>query len=312
MILHVKAVEARDLPKMDAIGKSDPFLTFQLNQTSEKQKTKYIKQTLDPVWNEDFHFPLTPNSDNILHVEVFDMDKVSDDDLISNRDFDIKSFKPGEVYDDWYDFFPGPKAKTAGKVHLIFHVASFEETPFVPRPPEEPVVQEKEIKVEQEPEEEQEPEQQPEPEPEQQEPEPEPEQKEPEPEQQPEPEPEQQQPEPEPESKQTEEDNQPQILNEIDTNNVQTREINPVLEQPQQNQQQEEKPAQQEEIKIATQEAAPIEKVQARTRSTLQTNQAKSYNQDLDELPFSESKCKMILIVIILVELFILFLMKKF
>lgn len=133
MILHIRAIEARDLPKMDAVGKADPYLTFQLDQSPEIFKTNFVKQTFDPVWNEVFHIPIYDGKDNILHVELFDMDKVSADDLISTRDFEVNNFKVGEVTDNWFDFFAAPKAEKPGKVHLIFHLANPEDEPFVPK-----------------------------------------------------------------------------------------------------------------------------------------------------------------------------------
>ena len=130
MILHVRAVEAKDLPKMDVIGKSDPFLTFRINVSKETYKTKFIKQTLDPKWNEEFHIPV-PNQDCVLHVELFDMDKVSANDLISTRDFELNHFKVGEVYEDWYHFFKAPGVDKPGSVYLVFHLANNGDTPFV-------------------------------------------------------------------------------------------------------------------------------------------------------------------------------------
>lgn len=135
MYLHIKAVEAKDVPKMDIIGKSDPFLKFTLNTSSQEYRTKTIKNTLTPQWHEDIHIPITSNMNDLLHIGLYDEDKFSKNDLISTRDFPVSEFRVGEIKDTWYDFSPIPKlAKksiSGGKVRLIFHLANSGDEPFV-------------------------------------------------------------------------------------------------------------------------------------------------------------------------------------
>jgi Ca2+-dependent lipid-binding protein len=44
---------ARNLPRMDTFGLSDPFCMVSLGK-SEKQKTRVVKRNLNPEWNEEF------------------------------------------------------------------------------------------------------------------------------------------------------------------------------------------------------------------------------------------------------------------
>ncbi|KAK8892468.1 Protein Aster-C [Tritrichomonas musculus] len=129
MILHIKVVAATDIPKMDVIGKADPYLTIKYNKSKKEMKTSYCKQTYSPIWNEEFHVPV--DIDGLIHMELFDWDKVTKDDLISTKDFPINTFQEGKISDDWYEFVPEPKIKKPGKVHLVFHLASKDQTPFV-------------------------------------------------------------------------------------------------------------------------------------------------------------------------------------
>ncbi|KAK8899232.1 GTPase activator activity protein [Tritrichomonas musculus] len=76
MLLHIRAIEAADLPRMDDGGQSDPYLTFQLDQSPETFKTKIVKQNLNPIWNEVFDIPIFEGNRNVLHVELLDSDKV--------------------------------------------------------------------------------------------------------------------------------------------------------------------------------------------------------------------------------------------
>ncbi|KAK8838587.1 hypothetical protein M9Y10_033219 [Tritrichomonas musculus] len=120
--LFIKAIEATDVPKMDVIGKSDPYLLFRLSTTSETWKTSYIKNNHSPVWNEDFRLPLASGMSVQLTVELYDKDDVSKDDIISKMSFDVSKFPFGKVIDEWYDFTPVKGVSKGGKVHLAFCV----------------------------------------------------------------------------------------------------------------------------------------------------------------------------------------------
>lgn len=132
MILHVRACDARDVPRMDiGAGTCDPFLVFKLkSKPKDRIKTRVIKKTYEPVWNEEFHIPIKDGMNEVLHVELKDWDRMSANDLISTRDFEISSFQLGKVI-DWRDyFFVAPKVEKPGRVHLIFHLAKEGDEPF--------------------------------------------------------------------------------------------------------------------------------------------------------------------------------------
>lgn len=130
MFLYVKAVEASDIPKMDVIGKSDPYLIFKLSTTSQEWQTSYKLNTHKPIWNESFMIPLTSNMRDELKVELFDKDDVSKDDFISSKTFDVKSLPVGQIIDEWYNFTPGKDVKKGGKVRLLFFVGGPNKKPF--------------------------------------------------------------------------------------------------------------------------------------------------------------------------------------
>lgn len=152
-LLHIRAVEAKDIPKMDIVGKADPYLSFQINGIPEKWKTDDIKQSFEPVWNQEFHIPINQIKDTVLHVELYDWDKVSSDDLISTKDFQLESFEIGRVYDKWYDFFPALNVEKPGKIHLVMQIANPDDYPFIQMtkelPKREPKIEE--ISLDQEP-----------------------------------------------------------------------------------------------------------------------------------------------------------------
>ena len=66
-----------------------------------------------------------------LHIELFDKDDISKDDIISTQDFDAKSFPIGKVIDKWYNFTPAKGVKHGGKVRLVFHLDRHGQTAFI-------------------------------------------------------------------------------------------------------------------------------------------------------------------------------------
>lgn len=121
MNLHVKVVEARDIPKMDTFGKCDPYCFFTMNTCPNSYKTKVIKKTYTPKWNEQFTFPAAPNS--ILSVTLYDYDEVGTNDYFGKLDIAINSLAPGLVADQWFKITPKKGIKKAGELHLVLHYA---------------------------------------------------------------------------------------------------------------------------------------------------------------------------------------------
>lgn len=122
MELHIRAVEATEVPKMDAIGKSDPYLKFNLSTSSQEWKTKHKNNTDKPVWNEEFHLPITSSMNDQLTISLYDKDDISKDDLISTMSFNVRNFQVGKIVDQWYTFQPAKGVKNPGKVRLVFHL----------------------------------------------------------------------------------------------------------------------------------------------------------------------------------------------
>lgn len=130
MILHIKVVEAKDIPKMDIIGTADPFINLSYSKAQGTYETKVIKNTYNPVWNEEFHIAILDKVEGDIHFSLIDFDSAKKNDLISSRDFPVKSFKIGKVVDDWYEFHKAEKVEKPGQVHLIFHLALPCQLPF--------------------------------------------------------------------------------------------------------------------------------------------------------------------------------------
>ena len=87
--LHVAIKEALDLPKMDPFGLTDATVKLYLlpNRTSSsKKKTRIIKDSLSPVWNEEFEYKFVNlkelQTDRVLEATVWDFDRRGSNDFI--------------------------------------------------------------------------------------------------------------------------------------------------------------------------------------------------------------------------------------
>lgn len=131
MILHIRALEATGVPKKDIIGLSDPYLMFELSTSSQQWKTKYIKNTKEPVWNDEFHLPITSLLNDVLHVSLWDKDDISKDDLISTIEIKVKNkFPLGKIIDEWYYMRPSKGTPEGGKIRLLVQLSRSGQEPF--------------------------------------------------------------------------------------------------------------------------------------------------------------------------------------
>ena len=83
--LIVDIAKAEDLPAKDFSGTSDPYVkVYLLPDRKNKHQTKVHRKTLNPIFDEQFMFPLayTELHSRTLQFSVYDFDRFSRHDLI--------------------------------------------------------------------------------------------------------------------------------------------------------------------------------------------------------------------------------------
>lgn len=97
--LRVDVLNAENLPAADRNGYSDPYCKFELNG-QEVYKTKILKKTLNPAWNEFFECPVRSRTGADFKVKVMDWDFADKADFLGEAAINLElldPFKPQDV-----------------------------------------------------------------------------------------------------------------------------------------------------------------------------------------------------------------------
>eukprot|EP01129_Flabellula_baltica_P002901 TRINITY_DN12784_c0_g1_i1.p1 TRINITY_DN12784_c0_g1~~TRINITY_DN12784_c0_g1_i1.p1 ORF type:complete len:406 (-),score=86.40 TRINITY_DN12784_c0_g1_i1:1061-2278(-) len=122
-IVYVTVKSARNLAPMDKGGTSDPYVILTTDFDKQKFKTKIIKKTLNPVWDQEFQFYGEP-SGNLL-LKIWDKDKWVKDDFLGDVMIPLEQAMEGAV-DEWYTIENEPKTKVGepGQIRIKLYYPS--------------------------------------------------------------------------------------------------------------------------------------------------------------------------------------------
>lgn len=91
--LRVDVLDAQDLPAADSNGKSDPYCKFELNG-QDVFKTKTVKKTLSPAWNEYFELPIPSRTAAKFKATIWDWDFADKPDFLGMAEINLEQLEP--------------------------------------------------------------------------------------------------------------------------------------------------------------------------------------------------------------------------
>uniref|UniRef100_B7ZCM9 Phospholipase A2 n=1 Tax=Mus musculus TaxID=10090 RepID=B7ZCM9_MOUSE len=95
-LLTVRVLRASGLPSKDLVTSSDCYVTLNLpTASSHTLQTRTVKNSRNPVWNQNFHFRIHRQLKNVMELKVFDHDLVTRDDPVLSVLFDVGTLQIG-------------------------------------------------------------------------------------------------------------------------------------------------------------------------------------------------------------------------
>ncbi|KAF4109069.1 extended synaptotagmin-3 [Onychostoma macrolepis] len=116
-VVRVHVLEARDLVAKDTYmmglvkGKSDPYTVLRVG--NKQFKTKTIKETLNPRWNEVYEFVIHEAPGQELEVELYDEDTDADD-FLGRYSLDCGDVRKERELDEWFTL----EDIETGRIHM--------------------------------------------------------------------------------------------------------------------------------------------------------------------------------------------------
>ncbi|KAI8825681.1 uncharacterized protein EV422DRAFT_513846 [Fimicolochytrium jonesii] len=95
-MLHIDVLEAKDVEGVDTSGASDPYCQVYVNE-NKVHKTKVVKKSLHPVWNETVSVPITSRLRSTLEVRVKDWNNFAKDITLGSVRVQLAKLPPNEV-----------------------------------------------------------------------------------------------------------------------------------------------------------------------------------------------------------------------
>ncbi|NP_001101234.2 cytosolic phospholipase A2 beta [Rattus norvegicus] len=95
-LLTVRVLQASGLPSKDLVTSSDCYVTLNLpTASSGTLQTRTVKNSRNPVWNQNFHFRIHRQLKNVMELKVFDQDLMTKDDPVLSVLFDVGTLQVG-------------------------------------------------------------------------------------------------------------------------------------------------------------------------------------------------------------------------
>ena len=120
-ILEVCVYEAHNLTDKESVGKSDPYVIVKCE--GKKEKTKHIKNELNPHWDETFRFEVKDLAGEV-ELELWDHNLLKDDDMGHCR-VPLGGLRRGVPSEQWYAM-SSDKGKGRGEIRVRLNAVDFD------------------------------------------------------------------------------------------------------------------------------------------------------------------------------------------
>ena len=132
-IVYFTLIEAKDIPKMDVMGKSDPYCLISIHHPGERRKrnrkskpfkSKRFTNTEHAKWNENYVFEAIDTEQDYIKVILKDHDTISKDDKIGTLKIPISliELKNGTTIEKWVEMNPAKGITGKAKLHYTIRV----------------------------------------------------------------------------------------------------------------------------------------------------------------------------------------------
>lgn len=118
-LLEVKVIEAKDVIAADRGGTSDPYAVVEFRGI--QKKTKVIKKSLTPKWDETFQFEIGKPA-GVLTIDLFDHDVslFGKHDFLGQVEVQLANLALEAVFQEWLELQPreGKLEIVSGRLHV--------------------------------------------------------------------------------------------------------------------------------------------------------------------------------------------------
>jgi hypothetical protein len=131
LTLHMRCVEGFDPPPNNNVVNA---FYCQLSVGRQKFRTRTLVGLCLPRWRQDFRFTVSDFVSDSVLVSFFNPNILGLKFGLCSVDILVRNLVPGVVLDHWFDCQVHTSSNGHPRVHLVLHLASNEDKPFVGRP----------------------------------------------------------------------------------------------------------------------------------------------------------------------------------
>jgi len=130
MNLNILVDEGANIPRHSNTNECNTYVDISFGNSSINEKTRVIKGSSNPKWDEEFKFLFTPGPNQLIKFSIVYEVEGSREEPFSQLVLSTGQIEFGEMYDQWFDFKPYKGIENGGSVKLAIQIAPKDHTPF--------------------------------------------------------------------------------------------------------------------------------------------------------------------------------------